>query len=262
MINSSDRLGLVILLGPPWPKHPCMDFGSIASTSSAQPISRPKINSPTPPIDREKGWRPLICDAIHRHELYPEIVVLNVQSGPVGTDTLYSVFDRKLLDHRTPFVARIGKNGSIEVSTLNTQIAVPSEIRLMAYESPKNFPQPWRDKFLGVKNRAGNSLPTSTKRQETIQIESNTKKLPRKDPTQVQISYKHQRPDSVKPKQKRPVLQLQKMEAVKDTSTPPINEKNTNLFQSPKHASSLNKPMTIMELAFHKFAEKKANNLK
>jgi hypothetical protein len=237
-----------------------MDFGSTLNTRSTQPISRPKINSPSTPRDREKGWRPLICDAIHRHELYPEIVVLSVQSGPGGTGTLYSVFDRKLLDHRTPFVARVDKNGSIEISTLNTQIAVPDEIRLIAYESPKNFPQPWRDKFLGVKNRAKKSSPTSTPTQESIQVDSKSKKLPRTDLTEVQISYKHRRPDSVKPKHKRPVLKLQNTELIKNTSTAPSIEQSAKPSQSPKHTSSLKKPMTIMELAFHKLAEKQAKD--
>ena len=210
---------------------------------------------------REKGWRPLICDEVHRHERCAEVVVLKVQSGPGGTRTLYTIFDRRLLDHRTPFVARRAGDGSIEISTLNTQIAVPGEVRLIAYESTKKLPQPWRDKVNGGQTSKATHPPVSLKQREETQTASTKKatKTPRPEPAKAQVTYKHQRPDRVTLKLKQPAL----VEHTPEPINRPLTESHQGSKQKPKPAAHSRRyrsfdvlqPMTNMALAFQKLAE-------
>ncbi len=187
--------------------------------------------------------------------------MLKVQSGQSGAKTLYAVFDRTLLDHRTPFVARRTKAGSVEVSTLNTQVAVPGELRFVAYESPKDLPQPYRDKVMGIQVAKHAPAAATTQPRASVPIETPTKsaKTPRTDPVRVQITYKQLRPDSVKPKAKRPVAQ----EALKPSAVMAVIEprpkrqlaqQTTEARDRRRFADAL-KPMTNMALAFQRLAQ-------
>ena len=248
-------------LGPPWQKHSCMDFGRMPEKGPGHQKASTTGSRPIKMALRERGWRPLICDEVHRHERCAEVVVLKVQSAPGGTRTLFSVFDRRLLDHRTPFVARRVSNGSTEISTLNTQVAVPGEVRLIAYESTKKLPQPWRDKVNGGKTKEAMPPTVSPKQQEnppTVSTEKATK-TPRPEPAQVQVFYKHQRPDRVKLKLKQPALDEQTPAPI----TRPLTESHQGSKPTPKttapsrrnHSFDVPRPMTNMALAFQKLAE-------
>ena len=248
-------------LGPPWPKHPCMDLGRTPEVRLRQHTAGATGGQQTRLGVREKGWRPLICDEVHRHERCAEVVVLKVQSGPGGTRTLYTIFDRRLLDHRTPFVARRAGDGSIEISTLNTQIAVPGEVRLIAYESTKKLPQPWRDKVNGGQTSKATHPPVSLKQREETQTASTKKatKTPRPEPAKAQVTYKHQRPDRVTLKLKQPAL----VEHTPEPINRPLTESHQGSKQKPKPAAHSRRyrsfdvlqPMTNMALAFQKLAE-------
>lgn len=247
-------------LGPPWPKHPCMDFGRESGDRLGRQTAGTTKNQPI--TVGEKGWRPLICDEVHRHERCAEVVVLKVQSGSGGARTLNSVFDRRLLDHRTPFVGRRSRDGIIEVSTLNTQVAVPSEIRLIAYESIERLPQPWRDKVSRAETRNVTPAPVSIKTQEGIPTELTAKETnsPRPISNQVQITYKHRHPKRVTLKLKKPVLDKQLPELI----TPRLTEPHQGVLPTPKPAASskrdrpfrVPKPLTNMAQAFQKLVEK------
>lgn len=186
---------------------------------------------------------------------------MKVQSGPGGAKTLYTIFDRRLLDHRTPFLARRAGDGSIEISTLNTQVAVPSEVRLIAYESTKKLPQPWRDKINGGQVSKATQPLVSLKQQEATPTTSTekVKKTPRPDPAQVQITYKHRRSDCVTLKLEHPVLNQQTPEAI----SRPLTESHQGSKQKPKPTAPSRRyrsfdapqPMTNMALAFQKLAE-------
>lgn len=85
----------------------------------------------------------MICDEVERNERAPEVVEIKVQSG-FGHMRLYAVVDRRLLDYRTPFLGHRAGAGTFELSTLNAQLAVPSELRFMAYTSIDGLPEPQR----------------------------------------------------------------------------------------------------------------------
>ncbi len=136
-------------LGPPWPKHPCMDAGSSRTHG-------PRSSGPTPPPggrpvgpgQSRRGWRPLICEEVRRHERNDQVVVLKVQSVG-GPKRLFALFDRTKLDHRTPFLARTLPNGSFEIATLNAMERVPGEISFIAHASLEGVGQPHREMAKG-----------------------------------------------------------------------------------------------------------------
>lgn len=248
-------------LGPPWPKHPCMDFRHVSEARPGHHTTGTTDNRPIRMGVRETGWRPLICDEVHRHEQCAEVVVLKVQSGPGGVRTLYTIFDRRLLDHRTPFVARRAGDGRIEISTLNTKVAVPGEVRLIAYESPKKLPQPWREKVNGVQTSKATPPTVSLKPKDEIPTASTAKttNTPRPDPAQVQVTFKHRRPDRVTLKLKHSALDEKTLGPItrtlteshqesKPTPKPAAPSKRNRSFDTPR-------TMTNMALAFQKLAE-------
>jgi len=151
-------------------------------------------------LHKESRWRPMVCSMVRRHERCREVVILDVQSGPGGASSLYAVFDRLLLDPRTPFLARLGRQGSVEVSSLNTQLAVPSEVRFLAYTSVDGLPQPFQDEAKGtlqlplmIRPAATGRLPDQPSRQVI------TPKPPKPTPTPVQVTYKRGHPVEPKP---------------------------------------------------------------
>jgi hypothetical protein len=251
-------------LGPPWPKHPCMDTGRTAAATSPSRI--PAVTASSRPVTmprREPGWRPMICDEVRRHPRCDQVVVLKVQGGPGAGSTLYAEFDRRLLDHRTPFLARRRKDGSVEISTLNTQLPVPGEIRFVAYPSLNGLPQPFLDQALGLPAvkvvYAAHAAASAPPPPEAI---APAQKPPRPDPTKVQITYKHRRHDEVRSKAKTkaqshvllaPVAPA--LAAAAGAFTPkrlavPLPAKRSWQDRAPSNAS----PLTTMALAFQKLA--------
>lgn len=248
-------------LGPPWPKHPCMDASREAAPRPSRHPSITAGSRPAVQTVREKGWKPLICDEVRRHERCPEIVVLTVQSGPGGARVLYAVFDRSLLDYRTPFVARRNADGTVEVSALNTQVAVPGEVRFVAHESEDGPPQPWRDKVRGEQAAKAPPLPAVKRAKASPPLGQAVKKTktPRPDPGKVHITYKHRRLDTVQPNGKSSVAQdPPKMPDVPPAPQPsarrqPVSQSDA-ARQLRRSAIEL-KPMTSMALAFQRLAK-------
>jgi len=249
-------------LGPPWPKHPCMDTGRTAATTS--PTRFPAVTAGSRPVmtpRRESGWRPMICDEVHRHTRCDQVVVLKVQSGTGAGSTLYAEFDRRLLDHRTPFLARRRQDGSVDVSTLNTQLPVPGEVRFIAYPSLESLPQPLRDQALGVQPvKLVNVAQAATRAAPVQDAVTRAPKPPRPDPAKVQITYKHRRPEEVRPKAKK-TAQIDAKPAAEPASTasttlpkriaPPAP---TRRPKQQVRAPSVSEPLTNMALAFQKLA--------
>lgn len=247
-------------LGPPWPKHPCMDFGRTPSTQATRHPSVIAGIRPAPSAAREKGWRPLICDEIRRHQRCAEIVVMKVQDSSGSARTLYAMFNRTLLDHRTPFVARRKQDASFEVSTLNTQNSVPDELRFQAFSSPDGLPQPWRNyvKGIHVTQAAPVAAAMQPKTPHSQTPNPGTTKASRPDPSKVPISYRNRRPDSIKPKENP----LVNREPIKPQLMTPTSPSSTRLQPSSvpsaaerrARSSDVPKPLTNMALAFQKLA--------
>jgi hypothetical protein len=130
-------------LGPPWPKHPCMDVGRVSTAQGRRALNvRPQAPNRTLV---ESGWRPVPCLGIERHPRCPEVVVLHVVPTVGIAERLYAVVDRLILGVRAPFLAKRLGGGVVEVSTLNVIASVPEEIRFLAYDSATKLPQPFAD---------------------------------------------------------------------------------------------------------------------
>jgi hypothetical protein len=114
-------------LGPPWPKHPCMDHRSGAR------FPRPDDNAGS---RRTNEWSPLYCGRIHRLDGAPQIAVIYIENRIHGVNTLYADIDARQLDHRTPFLYRARRGGAVEISTLNVLSRDPGEVRFTARTSP------------------------------------------------------------------------------------------------------------------------------
>lgn len=248
-------------LGPPWPKHPCMDSGRAAVATS--PSRFPAVTAGSRPAAsprRESGWRPMICDEVHRHPRSDQVVVLKVQSAAGGGSTLYAVFDRRLLDHRTPFLARHQQDGSVEVSTLNTQVQVPGEVRFTAYPSLDRLPQPFRDQALGTQPaKAVDAAPAAAHTPPPREAFARAPKPPRPDPATVQVTYKHRRPEEVRPKAKKTVPSDAKALGTSPAATGPAPPKRMlapepTRLPEPVRASNNVQPLTNMAIAFQKLA--------
>jgi hypothetical protein len=119
-------------LGPPWPKHACMDQGS-RTKAIAQTNSNSKIVT-----KRETGWRPFFCTQLNHHESHADIWVLHSED-PGGQIQLFARTSKARLDHRTPFLIRRHPESprAFELSSLDVWINPPVEARLKAWRSIK-----------------------------------------------------------------------------------------------------------------------------
>jgi hypothetical protein len=152
-------------LGPPWPKHPCTDsnYAALPARHKLFPAVVAGYKS-TQEIRREPGWRPMICEEIRTNTSCAQVVEIKVNEGAGGKGWVYAVVDRSLLDYRTPFLARMAEDGSIEISTLDIKIEVPTEIRFKGYLSADKLPEPFLSRVRGLEvndqPRSGDQAPT------------------------------------------------------------------------------------------------------
>ena len=124
-------------LGPPWPKHPCMDPGRQASARLARPAQLRKTSG----RELDQGWQPLCCGSVRPHPIHEGIVVLTSEAY-LGGIRLFARTDRGRLDHRTPFLVRrtSARSTAFEISTLDVLAEVPPEIRFIAHQSLLDVP--------------------------------------------------------------------------------------------------------------------------
>lgn len=148
-------------LGPPWPKHPCTDH-SLAGVPrrAAKPATAPRLGSRPGYRGLKPEWEPLICSSIGRHPRCGEVTVLEIQDGPRGVTRLYSLCNREKLDYRTPFLYREDGVGKYQISTLSVRDRFPSDLRLTAFSSTSDLPEPYRSqvKIVFVKKRTGKAI--------------------------------------------------------------------------------------------------------
>ena len=115
-------------LGPPWPKHSCTDINR-----AGQPHAQVKENKLA---RKELGWRPFYCTELHAHPSESGGIVL-VSQNDMGVAKLFALFDKKLVDHRTPFFIRkdLSCADAYEIATLNSLDVHPYEVRFSASTS-------------------------------------------------------------------------------------------------------------------------------
>ena len=254
-------------LGPPWPKHPCMDTGA-PPTSVRRPQLFPAVVAGTRPastVTREQGWRPMICEEVRRHDRCQSVVCLKVRTEQGYSPMLYAVFDRSLLDHRTPFLARPLPDGSIEVSTLDTQAKTPDEVRFVAYRTLDSLPQPFRGEAKGIRLiKAADAPADSYRRLVEVNPVGKRKRQKPVEPKSVPVTFKQRSPDQVTPIAPR----QQPKEASNKGTYKGINNKKQLVPQqwpkrltapapealSAKKSTAPSPPITNMALAFQRLA--------
>lgn len=126
-------------LGPPWPKHPCMDTENL-QIEKVRPANSLSSRIYSRLMKREMVWIPILCFNVQCHPEWPSVVVIKMLSQAGIFITLYAKFNLANLDYRTPFLIRtISKNLVFEISTLDVRAAAPSEVRFNASTTLKGL---------------------------------------------------------------------------------------------------------------------------
>ena len=123
-------------MGPPWPKHPCMDRHQATNRmkfSTEQVQSTNKLQVPNYQI--EDGWRTVFCTEIKNSTELDGCIVLSLYE-PENRKLLYAKHKREAIDERSPIlIRRIKDTKRYEISTLSLRDKSPSELRLLAFTS-------------------------------------------------------------------------------------------------------------------------------
>ncbi len=123
-------------MGPPWPKHPCMDLyqermqveSGIGQSQSANKLQGPKI-------EIEDGWIPVYCSEVKSSKELSGCIEFSLYETE-NRKHLYAEYPRDKIDVRSPILIRRVKAATYyEISTLSLRDATPSELRLLAFTS-------------------------------------------------------------------------------------------------------------------------------
>ena len=123
-------------MGPPWPKHPCMDVHQErmrmelrnVQTHSTRKLQLPKIQI-------EDGWMPVYCSDVKSSTELSGCVVLSLFETE-NRKFLFIDYPREKIDVRSPILIRRVKHAAhYEISTLSLRDSSPSELRLLAFTS-------------------------------------------------------------------------------------------------------------------------------
>lgn len=123
-------------MGPPWPKHPCMDQHHSPNrmkflTEQVQLTN--KLNTPNYQV--EDGWRPVYCAGIINSTELSGCIVLSLYE-PENRKLLYAKHKIETIDERSPIlIRRIKDTKHYEISTLSLRDEFPSELRFLAFTS-------------------------------------------------------------------------------------------------------------------------------
>lgn len=128
-------------MGPPWPKHPCMDtysYGASHTKVTGRKIGVSFVSQPKPePLKIEDDWMPVYCFEIQVSDRLPDYLDFSLFNAE-NRKHLYAKFSRQLVDSRSPIlIRRIKDQLNYEISTLNVREAKPTEIRLFAFTTIK-----------------------------------------------------------------------------------------------------------------------------
>jgi hypothetical protein len=118
-------------LGPPWPKHPCMDTDNVHLQNAKGSLDPGSVPSRK---DESEHWRPLLCEVVVKKRALAELAV----AAPEGKRILYPEVNAKLLVRDAPYFIRFVSKGVYEISTL-TNWPPPAELRFYAYRDRANL---------------------------------------------------------------------------------------------------------------------------
>lgn len=119
-------------LGPPWPKHPCMD-----SSGRSLKVERPRTQRATP-MWAAAGWHPLLCESMDVYKQDVKIIILTTGSGE-DQRQLFAKRPNATIDARSPILwRRKGESkGHYELSTLDLSHSGFKEIQFDAFDALK-----------------------------------------------------------------------------------------------------------------------------
>lgn len=116
-------------LGPPWPKHPCVDAGShsLRTIRTRQSL--------VVPLWATAGWHPLQCESIETLKGAPDVVVLATSQGK-DRKQLFARMPKAPISCDSPILWRRvdGQRGHYEISTLDLSDIVFKEVRFEAFD--------------------------------------------------------------------------------------------------------------------------------
>ena len=117
-------------LGPPWPKHPCMDGGE-------RTLSPRRANhGVASPSWLAGGWHPLPCDGIEIFKADARLIAISVSMGDVRMHLLAKKQTASIKAH-SPMLWRRkdGMRGHYEISTVDHSSSGFQEVRFNAFSS-------------------------------------------------------------------------------------------------------------------------------
>ncbi|MDO8261483.1 MAG: hypothetical protein Q7T50_08410, partial [Candidatus Magasanikbacteria bacterium] len=119
-------------LGPPWPKHPCMDTDNLKVVKiQAKHSLHTGIYHQL--ARRESGWLPVVCVSVQRYKQSKSIIIIRLLSQAGIIKIFYANIDLEKLNFRSPFLVRTSsKNIIYEISTLEVGADVPCGLRFYA----------------------------------------------------------------------------------------------------------------------------------
>jgi hypothetical protein len=123
-------------MGPPWPKHPCMDLHQAKKQTKFGTEQTPLTNKlKTPNYQIEDGWRPVYCAEIKNSTELTGCIVFSFFE-PENRKLLYAKHTSGGIDARSPIlIRRVKDTKQYEISTLSSREKSPSELRLLAFTS-------------------------------------------------------------------------------------------------------------------------------
>lgn len=128
-------------IGPPWPKHPCLEkqgTNSIPARSSEN-NQRHQSSIDQSLFKLEPGWWPMLCSSIQTLPENDNVVIFSIGDGQ-DKKQVYSLIPRARVDESCPImIKRSADRSHYEISTLNTSRPIISEIRFRAFYSVKDL---------------------------------------------------------------------------------------------------------------------------
>lgn len=121
-------------LGPPWPKHPCMDAGK---KSLLPGIIRNVLERP---LWATEGWHPMQCDSIEIHKVYTDVIVFISGEGRDRREIFATNKLAKISQYSPVLWRRFeGQRGHYEISTLDLSDPKFKEVRFEAFDKVENI---------------------------------------------------------------------------------------------------------------------------
>lgn len=169
-------------MGPPWPKHPCMDSHQARmQMESATQQSQSAYKLQGPKIQIEDGWLPVYCSEVKSSTEQRGCIVFSLYETE-NRKHLFAEYTREMIDVRSPIlIRRVKGEAHYEISTLSLRDASPSELRLLAFTSIAEL-QKFKAKVVANKETTAAKQPSSTSSRRIVEVVQPQKRKIQYDP--------------------------------------------------------------------------------